>query len=185
MTADRAQPPSIVDTLCNAFTPDRLTVWDGALAATGTSVKVRRNPDDGFALRESVAEYYQQVAVRADELERRPWRIRKPKDMPADTRVTLHGGGTLIFDEYGRLKFNIHNRLDNSELQGRRVADLWRYGALASGSLKRRRFSYIHRQRAMNAPVLSPEQWHGRSSSQEAAQPQPTPAEQLNRAGGD
>ena len=49
MTADVTAPLTIVDTLCNAFTPDRLAVWDGALAATGTSVKVRRNPDDSFA----------------------------------------------------------------------------------------------------------------------------------------
>ena len=49
MTADDTAPLRIVDTLCNAFTPDRLAVWDGALAATGTSVKVRRNPDDSFA----------------------------------------------------------------------------------------------------------------------------------------
>ena len=47
MTADT--PRQVVDTLCNAFTPDRLAVWDGALEATGSSVKVRRNPGDSFA----------------------------------------------------------------------------------------------------------------------------------------
>ena len=47
MTGSRA--PAIVDTLCNAFTPDRLAVWDGALEATGTRVTVRRNPEDSFA----------------------------------------------------------------------------------------------------------------------------------------
>jgi predicted TIM-barrel fold metal-dependent hydrolase len=39
----------IVDTLCNAFTPDRAAVWDGAIAAAGSSVKVRRDPTDAFA----------------------------------------------------------------------------------------------------------------------------------------
>ena len=39
----------IVDYLCNAFTPDRLEVWDGALAATGVQVKVRRVAGDSVA----------------------------------------------------------------------------------------------------------------------------------------
>ena len=39
----------IVDTLCNAFTPDRTAVWDGAIEAAGSSVKVRRDPHDSFA----------------------------------------------------------------------------------------------------------------------------------------
>jgi uncharacterized protein len=45
----RAVPPGVVDTLCNAFTPDRAVVWDGAIAASGSSVKVRRDPADAFA----------------------------------------------------------------------------------------------------------------------------------------
>lgn len=49
MSADAHPAPAIIDTLCNAFTPDRLAVWDGAIESAGTSVKVRRNPDDSFA----------------------------------------------------------------------------------------------------------------------------------------
>src|SRR6516225_3492740 len=44
MTAD-----GVVDVLCNAFTPDRRAVWDGAIAATGVAVKVRRDETDSFA----------------------------------------------------------------------------------------------------------------------------------------
>jgi predicted TIM-barrel fold metal-dependent hydrolase len=44
MTAD-----GVVDVLCNAFTPDRRGVWDGAIAATGVAVKVRRDETDTFA----------------------------------------------------------------------------------------------------------------------------------------
>ena len=53
--------PWIVDTLCNAFTPDRQAVWDGAIAAAGTSVKVRRDQTDSFAEPE-------QLVARMDEL---------------------------------------------------------------------------------------------------------------------
>ena len=46
MTAERL---GTIDSLCNAFTPDRQAVWDGAIAATGVAVKVRRDDTDGFA----------------------------------------------------------------------------------------------------------------------------------------
>ncbi|MEL7208598.1 MAG: hypothetical protein AAGK32_10270, partial [Actinomycetota bacterium] len=36
-----------VDYWCNAFTPDREAVWDAAIAAQGSSVKVHRE-GDGF-----------------------------------------------------------------------------------------------------------------------------------------
>lgn len=39
----------IVDTLCNAFVPRYGAAWDAAIAAQGIPVKVRRDPDDGFA----------------------------------------------------------------------------------------------------------------------------------------
>src|SRR5271157_1592374 len=44
-----AEQPGVVDYLCNAFTPDRRAVWDGAIAASGVQVKVRRDEGDGFA----------------------------------------------------------------------------------------------------------------------------------------
>ncbi len=39
----------VVDYLCNAFTPDRQVVWDGAIAKAGIPVKVRRDDTDSFA----------------------------------------------------------------------------------------------------------------------------------------
>ena len=46
MTAERG---AVIDCLCNAFTPDRRRIWDGAIAATGVAVKVRRDETDSFA----------------------------------------------------------------------------------------------------------------------------------------
>ncbi len=54
-----AEPSGVVDYLCNAFTPDRRAVWDGAIAASGVQVKVRRDEEDSFA----------EPAVMADRLE--------------------------------------------------------------------------------------------------------------------
>jgi predicted TIM-barrel fold metal-dependent hydrolase len=53
----------IVDYLCNAFTPDRLEVWDGALAATGVQVKVRRAPDDSFAEPEDMVDRMDELGI--------------------------------------------------------------------------------------------------------------------------
>jgi predicted TIM-barrel fold metal-dependent hydrolase len=38
-----------IDYWCNAFTPDRLELWDAAIAAQGIPLKIRRNEDDSFA----------------------------------------------------------------------------------------------------------------------------------------
>ena len=51
----------IVDTLCNAFTPDRLAAWDEAIAAQGVPLKVRRDPNDSFCPPET-------MVARMDEL---------------------------------------------------------------------------------------------------------------------
>ena len=128
---------------------------------------LRVNPDDGFALRESVAEYYQQVTVEARELRRLG--LRKPRDMPNDTAVTLYGGGTLVFDEYGRLKFNINNRLLDARRQQKRLEYLWGSGSLSAGATRRRGFSYMHRRRATGMPLYAQEMWHGPAPHEESA----------------
>ena len=53
----------IVDYLCNAFTPDRRAVWDGAIAATGVAVKVRRDETDSFAEPEAMVDRLDELGV--------------------------------------------------------------------------------------------------------------------------
>src|SRR6185436_2677337 len=86
----------------------------------------RTNPDDGFVLRETVAEYYQQLNIMGDELKQ--YGIKIPPEMPAGNTVTIYGGGSLIFDEFGRVKFHVRNRILNPERQTRRLQHLWDYG---------------------------------------------------------
>lgn len=115
---------------------------------------VRIGPD-GFILRETVAEYIQMIDLLASELKR--LKIEAPADMPADTSVTLYGGGALIFDEFGGLKFHARNRILNQERQSRRLRFLWQYGYFNKGANAVRRFAYLHRQRATNTPMRIPE----------------------------
>jgi hypothetical protein len=112
---------------------------------------IRVNPDDGFILRETIAEYYQVLNVIASELKHLG--ITRPADMPAETQVTLYGGGALIFDEFGRLKFHIRNRLLNPERQTERLAYLWRqddfesYQVLEKEAHRENTFARMHLRR--------------------------------------
>jgi hypothetical protein len=107
---------------------------------------------DGFVLRETVAEYEQMMDVRAAELRRLG--LRRPDRMPVDTRIRLHGGGTLIFDEFGNLKFNVHKRL-NGRGQQKKLDHLWQDGGLRADAAELREaapggyFADLHRQRAL------------------------------------
>jgi hypothetical protein len=101
---------------------------------------------DGFITRETVAEYVQISSLKACELEQ----LRPPigNKLPEDLDVTLYGGGTLIFDEYGRLKYHIYNRLYSQNKQKERLSYLWKYGYLSNTEdYKKNLFSTMHLNR--------------------------------------
>jgi hypothetical protein len=146
---------------------------------------MRMNPDDGFVLRETVAEYYQQLNIMADELKQ--YGIKTPVGMPAELEVTIYGGGSLIFDEFGRVKFHVRNRILNPERQTRRLKYLWKYGyfepslaADGGGLHSERRFAEMHKKRFNMFPGMSKrrrsadggkiknEQWAGRYEIKES-----------------
>jgi hypothetical protein len=112
---------------------------------------------DGFMLRETVAELVQVLEVRARELG--SYRIRKPDDMPDSERVRIYGGAALIFDEYGRLKYHVHNNVLNARRQSERLDYLWQSGFFKKGSSAFRRLSSLHRERATGISVRHPEEW--------------------------
>ena len=103
---------------------------------------------DGFMLRETVAEYHQTLKLYARELSQ--LRIRKPQGMPPDLEVTLYGGNTVIFDEYGHVKYNIGKSIMDKARQSERLAYLWSHGGIGPGSGKDRAFSRLHVRRNMD-----------------------------------
>lgn len=116
---------------------------------------------DGFPLQETVAEYVQIAEVEARALHER-FRVRRPKSMPLDAHVWLYGGGTLIFDEYGRLKYHIHNRIDDGPRQSARIQYLWDHGFFRqtrTGAERAFRFSEIHRIRSTQSGRRIHEEW--------------------------
>jgi hypothetical protein len=85
-----------------------------------------RVDEDGFTLRETVADYVQILTVRAGEVESIPIpdskaRIRRPKGLSPGKTVRLLGGGALLFDEFSKLKYHIRNSLLNPARQTRRL----------------------------------------------------------------
>lgn len=106
---------------------------------------------DGFLLRETVAEWEQMMDVHAGDLKRLG--LRAPRGMPLATPIRLHGGGTLIFDDFGKLKFNVHKRLIGPGQQ-RKIDEIWAQGGFRADEAEQRAaapggyFAELHRQRA-------------------------------------
>ena len=145
---------------------------------------------DGFTLHETVAEYYQVARLTEVELEQKGITLpaeyvdavaRERHDRQARRQVSLgagdadspeepetdpvtpvYGGGVLIFDEYGKLKYHVHNDVFGSR-QTARLDYLWRSGYLRPGAdgarLAQTRLSDLHRQRAIDARRFPAEGW--------------------------
>ncbi len=103
---------------------------------------------DGFVMRETVAEYVQMTKVQAHELQQLFPPIGKPGGMKKDCEIMLYGGGTIIFDEYGRVKYHISNRIFSQTLQADRIEYLWRYGYLPEPSSQENMFAKMHLNRS-------------------------------------
>jgi hypothetical protein len=95
---------------------------------------VRVGPD-GFVVQETVVTYIQQLDATARELRDlsgdRAYRYRGsadrlelPEGFDPGTRVGIHGGGAIIFDQFGRPKFHQHKPLLDWKRQTRRLAFL-------------------------------------------------------------
>jgi hypothetical protein len=111
---------------------------------------IRIGPD-GFVLRETVAEYIQILTVTAGELKSERG-IKVPPELPPWQRLRVFGGGTLIFDEYGQLKYQIANHVADSpgdrKRQAKRLAHLYEAGFFDKPTSAGSRISALHLARA-------------------------------------
>jgi hypothetical protein len=75
----------------------------------------------------------------------------------------LYGGGVLIFNEYGRLKYHVHNDVFGKTRQAKRLKYLWETGQLEArydrARLRVGRLSTIHRMRALDARRFPAQGW--------------------------
>jgi hypothetical protein len=76
--------------------------------------------------------------------------------------TAVYGGGVLIFDEYGRLKYHVHNKIFGSQ-QKDRLRYLWEAGLLTvrieTAGYRAARLSTLHRMRAIDARKFPAEGW--------------------------
>jgi hypothetical protein len=74
----------------------------------------------------------------------------------------VYGGGVLIFDEYGRLKYHVHNDVFGAR-QSARLRYLWESGQLEArgdgARMRGARLATIHRLRAIDARRFPAEGW--------------------------
>ena len=136
---------------------DELSLDEGAYTEV-LSVRpcTRVDPDDGFTLHETVAQYVQIRRLRADEL--KSVDVRRPDDMPLDTEVTLYGGGALVFDEFGHLKYHIGKSVSGSD-QSEQLLRRWNSGAFEADRRRIRRFAALHLRRAAGSALGKKEEW--------------------------
>ena len=103
---------------------------DGYVEVQSVRPCTRIGPD-GFVLRETVAEYVQILTLRAEELPA-ALNITPPDSIPGWRRLRIFGGGALIFDEYGQLKYQVRNSIEDAKRQQRRLDYLAEIGFFES-----------------------------------------------------
>ncbi len=135
---------------------DDLEIVPDAFTTVESVQPLTRIGPDGFLLRETVAPYLQIIHLRAGELPR--YGIDPPEGIDPKRSLRLHGGGTLIFDEFGRLKYHIGTGV-RSKKQTKRLQSLWERGYLDRPDQEPRRFALAHRNRARGSLETRREAW--------------------------
>lgn len=112
---------------------------------------------DRFVVQETVAEYMQTIDFGTRELSKLG--VRRSANLPRGQKIRLYGGGTLIFDEFGRLKFHIGTGV-RSRRQAARIRSLADGGYfLAPSQQDRRPFASLHRSRSYVTVDRRRESW--------------------------
>lgn len=76
---------------------------------------------DGIPFRETICQYVQTARLFGAEVQTLAAIKPLPEGMTTRSRATLMGGGVVIFDQYGRVKYHIANRLADAPRQRRRL----------------------------------------------------------------
>jgi hypothetical protein len=122
----------------------------------------RRLAPDGSLVPETVVEMRQILELSARELSATP-ELREftgpvdPEDTASEGTLSLTGGGTFIFDDFGVLKYHIHNKVDNMVLQRGRLQSMMNSSLAAVP--RGRRFAELHRMRAAGGNLRRGEWW--------------------------
>lgn len=107
---------------------------------------VRQSPD-GFFLRETIVTYVQTADIFGAAVES-VLGCKRPAAMSTRERIRAFGGGVLVFDQYGQVKYHIAHPLRDRLRQRRRLDYLMSHGGTGPVRQDRDRFAALHRARA-------------------------------------
>ncbi len=110
------------------------------------SGSMRQSPD-GFFLRETIVTYVQTADIFGAAVPS-VLGCERPEGMTTRERIRAFGGGVLIFDQYGKVKYHIAHPLFDGPRQLRRLDYLMAHGGTAPQRADRDRFAALHRARA-------------------------------------
>ena len=85
---------------------------DSYIEVQSVRPSIRIGPD-GFVLHETVAEYIQILTLWTGELKTVSQDQRRPRKFRATAGFESSAGASLIFNEYGQLKYHIPDRLED------------------------------------------------------------------------
>lgn len=125
---------------------EMLELQDDAFTKIVSVRPVVREGPDGFRVRETVVEYLQILHTLASGLT--ALGIDRPEGMRTSEFIRLRGGGTLIFNDYGKLKYHIATSVVSNR-QTERLKSLWDMGAFETEASGESDFSRLHRARAI------------------------------------
>lgn len=106
---------------------------------------------DGFILRETVCEFTSRVNLFGAEFTS-VFKEPRPAWLKPTTPFTVYGAGTLIFDQYGRIKYCIQRPLTDARWQVRRLEWLYGPGSEGADPGSAADLTRLHRARAMQRP---------------------------------
>lgn len=106
---------------------------------------IRIGPE-GFLLRETICEYISRANIFGAELKGVCNLDPRPPGVDSSTPLTVYGAGTLVFDQYGQLKYHIARRMGDGQWQRKRLQYL--YGNPFDDPEPGNAFANLHRLRA-------------------------------------
>lgn len=122
---------------------------NGVIEVDQPRPSVRQGPD-GFFLKETVVPYIQRAELFGAEVGKYLG-CKLPEGMTTRQRIEAFGGGVLIFDQYGQIKYHVAHRLKAEKRQFARLQHLWDTGdTIARPRGARDRFAGLHRARAQD-----------------------------------
>lgn len=112
-----------------------------------TSVRpsVRIGPE-GFLLRETICEYVSRANIFGSELKNACNVHPRPAGIETTTPLTVYGAGTLVFDQYGQLKYHVARCMTDGAWQRKRLEYL--FGVPPDDPEIGNAFANLHRLRA-------------------------------------